>query len=229
MWHSRYDLDQPEKDIRIWRYFPAERFIAFLKSSNLYFRRADLFDDPLEGRTPVGTVKEIFDEPLPPEIACAVLYSRDKFRENAFVSCWHENQDENPFMWEKYAENHSGVAVYTTYDRFTNSLVCQENCVVARVRYLDMSSDKGSNDVCSQLLQKDIDYSHEKEVRAIHLTNLKSGLYSDLKNPNEGLFLSVPLPILMQGVIFGKNISESHSNLIRSELENFGLLNRLSA
>ena len=51
-------LSLPENiEAPLWRYMSIEKLESLLKEKALYFRRADLFEDPLEGKHSAATIK----------------------------------------------------------------------------------------------------------------------------------------------------------------------------
>ncbi len=68
-----------EDEVILLRYFTLVKFEKRIKDQSIYFCRADKFDDPLEGRTPTGTIREMYRS-SPPFVAGAVQMVRDMFR-----------------------------------------------------------------------------------------------------------------------------------------------------
>lgn len=120
-YHSQIE---PAADAVIWRFLDLRKFRDLLASEELYFRRADLFDDKSEG--------------LPPEVYARTVLGLDPYdikdqvslnhhlgsmaqgREAYFINCWHLFRDENLDMWEEYGEG--GVAVCSRYELLKSAL-----------------------------------------------------------------------------------------------------------
>jgi Protein of unknown function (DUF2971) len=201
---KRLDLDEPEDETILWRYFTLDKFRSMLNSSTLYLCRADKFDDPLEGITPGGTNKAIFEE-LPLVCAHTLIYFRNLFRGKMFVSCWHENSHESSTMWSAYGDKSNGVAVKTNAARLRQALIGSENCVVARVQYIDFNQDSGSNDTTKQMLQKRHEFSSEREIRIIHDVGMNGGNLAEVgqPDPRDGIAHAISLNCLIDEIVVG--------------------------
>lgn len=47
-------IELPDDADFLWKYMSFEKFVSLLGTKSLYFTRADKFEDPLEGFTPVN-------------------------------------------------------------------------------------------------------------------------------------------------------------------------------
>ena len=228
MYQHRPDLDQPKDEVVLWRYFTIVKFEKLIKDQSIYFCRADKFDDPLEGRTPRGTVREMYRS-SPQFVADAVHMVRDLFRGKTYVSCWREDQEESQAMWSSYAANATGVAVKTTVGRLKSSITAEESFVLARVRYLDFDSHPNVNDVHQQMLIKSLDFQAESEVRLIHLTDVLGGRLDVVMQPKIelGINLKTNLCDLVEEVVMGVNASESDLEIVKKGLIEINCLAKL--
>ncbi|WP_108325430.1 MULTISPECIES: DUF2971 domain-containing protein [unclassified Limnohabitans] len=228
MYQHRPDLDQPKDEVVLWRYFTLVKFEKLIKDQSIFFCRADKFDDPLEGRTPRGTVREMYRS-SPPFVAGAVQMVRDMFRGKTYVSCWREDQEESQAMWSSYAANATGVAVKTTVGRLKSSITAEESFVLARVRYLDFDSHPNVNDIHQQMLIKSLDFQGESEVRLIHLTDVAGGRLDEVMQPKTepGINLKTNLCDLMEEVVMGANASESDMKSVKRGLVEINCLAKL--
>lgn len=228
MYQHRPDLDQPKDEVVLWRYFTLLKFEKLINDRSIYFCRADKFDDPLEGRTPRGTVREMY-RTSPPFVASAVQMVRDMFRGKTYVSCWREDQEESQSMWTSYAANATGVAVKTTVGRLKSSITAEESFVLARVRYLDFDSHPNVNDVHQQMLIKSVDFQGESEVRLIHLTDVAGGRLDEVMQPKieTGINLKANLYDLIEEVVIGSRASESDIERVKRRLVGINCLAKL--
>lgn len=228
MYQHRPDLDQPKDEVVLWRYFTILKFEKLIKDQSIYFSRADKFDDPLEGRTPRGTVREMYRS-SPHFVAGSVHMVRDMFRGKTYVSCWREDQEESHAMWESYAANATGVALKTTVGRLKSSITAEESFVLARVRYLDFDSHPNVNDVHQQMLIKSLDFQGESEVRLIHLTDVTGGRLDVVMQPKIelGLNLKTNLYDLVEEVVMGANASVSDMEKVKKGLLEINCLTKL--
>jgi hypothetical protein len=225
MYQHRPDLDQPEDEVVLWRYFTLVKFEKLIKDQSIYFCRADKFDDPLEGRTPRGTVREMYRS-SPPFVAGAVQMVRDMFRGKTYVSCWREDKEESQAMWSSYAANATGVAVKTTVGRLKSSITSDVSFVLARVRYLDLESHPNVNDVHQQMLIKSLDFQGESEVRLIHLADVAGGRLDVVMQPKieAGMNLKTDLYDLIEEVVMGVNASKSDMERVKRGLAEINCL-----
>ena len=56
---SYYSQKEPNSDAVIWRFMDLRKFRDLMASEELYFRRADLFDDESEGLPPEQYVQRV--------------------------------------------------------------------------------------------------------------------------------------------------------------------------
>jgi Protein of unknown function (DUF2971) len=218
MLQRRPELDEPDDESVFWRYFPADRFESLIKSSMLYFGRADLYPDQYEGLTPIGTAEAIMSELG--QFGGQLIGFRNIFRGRMFVSCWHENTHENSKMWREYAKDGTGVAVKTTAKKVRDSLTFGQSVVFGRVRYIDFKSNPGENDIHQQHLLKDHSFAFEKEARIIYFAGVNGGLASKVAAPcpQSGLKFKISLPKLLGEVVFGSEMAEKREQKIRNLL-----------
>src|SRR6188474_1595934 len=108
------DLDAP-----VWRFMPLRFFEDLIRTRQLYFARADRFDDKEEGLPPEAYVHALglnrFD--------LNDIHERDHHlggiacgRRNMYLSCWYLFGEETASMWTRFAPD-GGVAVCSTYSR----------------------------------------------------------------------------------------------------------------
>jgi len=108
----------------IWRFLDLRKFRDLMANQEIYFRRADLFDDPSEGLPPEQYVRRVLGlDPYDIKDQVALnnhLGSLDQSREMHFITCWHLYRKEDLAIWEQYG--HDGVAVTSTYGLLKESL-----------------------------------------------------------------------------------------------------------
>lgn len=124
------------EDRTIWRYFDILKFIDFI-SGNLYFSRADKFQDKFEGRYPKKVVEQyeaIFkynpfkegEEYFNSVEKSGNLFMKQirkaelKHKECIAISCWHLNEYESAAMWNIYSKSGYGIAVKTKVSKVKN-------------------------------------------------------------------------------------------------------------
>ena len=140
----------------LWRYFDLPKFLATLQQRALYFSRADLLGDPMEGsftraraaereallaNPPKGRTREGLE---------AVFNHNSRFdartRLAVYVNCWHLGDHESMAMWQGYGGGAYGVAIRSTFGRLDAALAERfggshgKDIFLGRVRYLDYLS-----------------------------------------------------------------------------------------
>ena len=140
-----------------------------MANQELYFRRADLFDDQSEGLPRERYVRRVLRLD-PYDIKDQVALSNHlgflaQNREMYFITCWHLFREESLAIWEQYG--HDGVAVISRYGLLRESLASiPDETYIGLVQY-------GSAHLTDQfnamefITTKQEKYSMEREVRAI--------------------------------------------------------------
>lgn len=196
------EIELPSDDVRLWRYMDVGRFLALLRTSELYFARRCELDDKWEGCLPAALASQFSGSDLPGarEMRAAMLARFDKDIDRWVVSCWHENDQESVAMWSLYTTGQEGVAIQTTAGLLKAHMMSAALPVIriGRVQYIDHDCDSTpfnfpGNGV--QLLCKRRSYSHEREVRAL--------FYDQSQDPTTGRGVGVPvvLPRLIEKIV----------------------------
>lgn len=112
-----YSQKEPVADAVIWRFMDLRKFRDLMASEELYFRRADLFDDETEGLPPEQYVQRVLGlDPWDIHDRTKLndhLGSLAQRREMHYITCWHLYRNETLAMWEGYG--HDGVAIVSQY------------------------------------------------------------------------------------------------------------------
>jgi hypothetical protein len=186
--HPVFDADvQPGATVR--RYFDLPKFLALLQSKSLYFTRANLLGDPLEGsftrareadrqrllaNPPDGKTREyllrVFEHN-------ASVFAEDRWC--TYISCWHLGDHESMAMWRGYGGGSYGIAVRSTFGTLDAVLpptagdFPMSNIYLGRVRYVDHSSEttrlQEEANSYAPFVCKSLAYQHEAEVRAVFM------------------------------------------------------------
>ena len=122
--HPSIDRDV-SPDAVLWRYMDFPKFVSMLKERALWFSRADLLGDPLEGS--FTQAREIERQQIleNPPAGRTRKDLEDIFRHNArvtsesrlkvYINCWHRGSHESMALWQGYGGGPYGVAVRTTF------------------------------------------------------------------------------------------------------------------
>jgi hypothetical protein len=99
-----YSQKEPAADAVIWRFMDLRKFRDLMSSEELYFRRADLFDDETEGLPHEQYVQRLLGlDPWDIHDNSDLnnhLGSLAQSREMYYISCWHLFRSETLAMWE---------------------------------------------------------------------------------------------------------------------------------
>jgi hypothetical protein len=158
---------QPETgDVYVWRYLDLARLVSIVANKKLNLPRVDKLGDEFEGSVTRG-VMERFAQQYPDGDHVAAL---KQFRQETWVSCWHENESESEAMWRLYCQPHDGVALRTTYQRLDDSL--PDAMFLGQVTYVDY---EGTGIVPTlevlngfgPMMHKRTAFAHEREIRKV--------------------------------------------------------------
>ncbi|HSB56446.1 MAG TPA: DUF2971 domain-containing protein [Nitrosopumilaceae archaeon] len=172
-------------DAKIWRFIDIEQFWSLLERESLPFARVTTFDDPYEGTLPEYNEKlgesvysefkdkfkdkEQFENFLKQRIPTMKnLYN--ELRKITLVNCWHLNEHESALMWKSYTDNHTGIAIQSTYrklsDSFKNNV--SDTVWIGKVAYSDFRSKwMNESNAYYAFVTKRISFESESELRAV--------------------------------------------------------------
>lgn len=175
----------------IWRYMDLSKFIDLLSKRELFFTRADNFQDPFEGattQTDFLSRKQLLQNLTPGQKPGRIYYEGEwvtiesldgndqerffkKIREIFFINCWHLNTTESEAMWKLYLKSGEGIAIQTTIDSIKENIGSpfDENIEVDEVNYIDYENDEMATEhgYTRVFFHKRDHFAHEKEFRLI--------------------------------------------------------------
>lgn len=166
-----YKIPPPSQTL--WRYMDSWKFESMLRSSSLYFRRADKLADEGEGRLSraavYGTSKSeiAFNETY--KIARDYkqhLAAHEITRSCMFVNCWNIAGREKQRMWREYTTGPNSVVV-TTSMKALQCAVAQQQIVISRVKYIFQSTPRIEFSHTTPFFYKDTFFSFENELRLL--------------------------------------------------------------
>jgi hypothetical protein len=164
-----YSQKEPRSDTVIWRFLDLRKFRDLMATQELYFRRADLFDDQSEGVPPEQYIRGVLGL-TPYDIKDEValnnhLGSLAQDREMHFISCWYLFRKEDLAIWEQYGSD--GVAVTSKYSLLKECLATiPDNTHIGLIQYGTAHLTDRFN-VMEFITTKQEKYAAECEVRAI--------------------------------------------------------------
>src|ERR1039457_1925113 len=119
-----YSQKEAPSDAVIWRFMDVRKLRDLMANQQLYFRRADLYDDQSEGLPREQYVRRVLGlDPYDIKDQVALnnhLGSLAQSREMHFITCWQLFRKEDLAIWEQYG--HNGVAVTSRYGLLKESL-----------------------------------------------------------------------------------------------------------
>ncbi len=217
-------VDPKDNKLKLWRYIQRDKLFLLLKSSNLYFCRADYFqkEDIFEGTYPK----------LEYEYQCRRDDGKETSRrlyeiasKDTFISCWHLSEYESLAMWKLYAKDEKGIAIQTNLADFKDSFENSDRSIFAgKVDYIDYETDtfykeSGHNyfamNLFSLFIHKRKIYSYENEYRAI----CKDPKGSEMN----GVFIKVNLYKLIHQIYLSPYAMENEYMEIKNEINELGI------
>jgi hypothetical protein len=159
-------LEPSDQDVVTWRFMNMRKFADLMNTSELYFCRADLFNDESEGLPPenyfpfpgIHPLDVLDRRKIDDSLGCLA-----QFREAFYVNCWHLFRRETWAMWEEYGED--GVAICSQYRRLKSALnAMDDRAYLGLVRY--GSRHMTGWNLFRFITTKRLKYASEMEVRA---------------------------------------------------------------
>ncbi|HEY3345702.1 MAG TPA: hypothetical protein VGJ97_12280 [Anaerolineaceae bacterium] len=127
--HSNIKFIPVWVDAPLWRYMSKEKLLSLLNENALYFRRADLFADPLEGTHSKPTLSNrpvFFAGATDSWLNKTMPLLDERARKCVYVNCWHNNYTESFYMWEQYTRKNKGIAIKSSLNRIRWSILDAE-------------------------------------------------------------------------------------------------------
>ena len=147
---------------------------------------------------------------------------RHNLRRAILVNCWHENEGESAAMWGVYGDG--GIAIKTTVGAMIEGFqFSDDEIVIGRVKYIDYTRDPMPSGVYPPFLHKRKSFEHEREVRAIILSD-----FDLIDSPYvTGKYQGVDLDALVQEIIVAPFQPDWFAELVASVSNKYGLKNKV--
>jgi len=219
-------LKQPEDgNVKIWRYMNFTKFLSLLDTRSLHFSRVDRFDDPFEGSYPKKNISSRetefkslsnFQQESAKESSREIMM---EWRKYVAVNCWHENEYESAAMWNLYLKSEEGIAIQSTFNSLSKSIIDEEDILIGRVNYIDYENEYiDPESIIEPYIHKRKSFVHEREIRALVFKVPSEGKpFSD-----EGKKISVDVGILVQKIFIAPNSPIWFLELVKSAVKKFG-------
>jgi hypothetical protein len=162
-------LVTPPDDTVLWRYMDFARFAQLLENRQLWFARADQFDDPLEGTLTDGEIRfeQTTDSGQPQFRDAKSDPLAQMMRRSSYVNCWRMGSSESLAMWDLYGKGSGIVAITTTVGSLKQQFSGYPRQVfMAQIRYVEWNAPNTLAGMLDLITRKDISYAHEAEMRA---------------------------------------------------------------
>lgn len=241
----------PSEEAKIWRYLDFTQLVSILERESLWFNRADLFKDPLEGscsRASVNTRRKRYETTeIPPEIIEETLPEMAKLsRKSSYLNCWHLNSRESMAMWESYSIEGRGIAIQSKVARIKKGLrekggyINREDTPVPNeaprkkiftlgaVRYIDYDKQLiPEGNLYAPLFHKRLSFKHEQEFRVAtslfskFLGEEEINLEKDIELP-VGMHIKVDLETMIENIYISPTSTNWFCELVKKIVERYG-------
>lgn len=244
--HKDKEYKIPDPSTRLWKFMDLSKFLSLIQKSELYFRRADCFEDPYEGAkgirkketewdnaykkflveavksTKQFTGKEVSDEEAHNQslkLLNKLKEGSKKIRTKSFVCCWHANEYESEAMWNLYtSDSKQGIAIQTTYNKLYLALDRDPDIYTGHVNYIDFHKQFASFN--NSLFYKRYSFAHEQEVRSI--------IHDfDISEQTTGIYKSINLDYLIENIYVSPTSPPWFYEVVDNILNQYGIKKQL--
>lgn len=226
--------NQPDDNVKIWRYMDFTKFMSLIESSKLFFSSGNNFEDPFEG---VGTLEfiKLRTKALQDYLAKHPEHENGirqmelilKFLPNhVAITCWHENEFQSAAMWKLYLSTNEGIAIQTTYGRLKESITDRLKIQFGRVKYKDIQEDLNADDTLNvpfllPFAYKRKSFEHEKEIRGLYWEERKD--YRGHENGiSPGIGFDVDLKVLIEKIYIAPTAPVWFGDLVTKCFKKYG-------
>ena len=226
MYKEHPEFISPASGANLWRYMDFTKFVSLLDTSSLFFAKSSILGDPFEGAySKVNAALRPALYPGSSESQLQILKEGlEVLRKSKFISCWHEADHESAAMWNLYSGLKNGVAIKTNFQSFAQSFKDEKDIHIGRVKYVDY--DKTfipEAKIFVPSLRKRKHFEHEHEVRAICRGLMQVAPRAITDMPVDGIYISVDLDLLVQGIVIAPYSDEWFTQLVKSVAGRYGL------
>lgn len=212
------------------------KFISLLDTRQLFFARADKFDDPFEGSWPKANVqarqdwskyvidrhKEVYTKEI------KRIGERNKeWRRFIAMNCWHANEHESAAMWKIYLKSDEGIAIQSTYKLLKESIIDEEVIYMGQVKYIDYETEViQDGNILTPFVHKRKSFEYENEIRGLLIKwpKLVNGILEWNKETirNGGIPIKVDVEKLIQKIHISPNAQPWFADLVESIIKKYG-------
>lgn len=230
MYKEHKDCKIPDNsDQKLWRYMNYFKFKHFLRKSALYFSRTDKFKDNFEGTFPEKTDKEFRDHHFfknnKPQFFDVLQKKRDLLKKFHFISCWNISDYESEQLWKEYLPNTEGVAIQTTVEKLTQSIIDPTDVYFGIVDYVNFEEAIIPIDnIFWPYLHKKTKFEFEHEIRGI-VSDIEDESISEWPKEHiqNGFLIKTDIEKLIESIVFSPNSSLIFQRQIQGYLNHYNL------
>ncbi len=117
---------EPDENITLWRYMSFSSLCEILMNNHIPLISVRNFSDKSEG----AILKQILSK-LPNTYQDSIQYAMQKYYETTYISSWHNAQNENAAMWDRYTYGGEGVAIKTNAELLLNCISAIETNLIS--------------------------------------------------------------------------------------------------
>lgn len=223
-------------DAPLSRYTSFDRLSDLLENRSLYFRRADLYKDSLEGTMSRSTLLQrpsFFEGATDHWIYETMPLIDGQTRKCVYVNCWHNSESESLQMWENYTIKNKGVMIKSSLNKIRMSIIdTQTEFLINPVQYINY--EKGHiSDTNSfyAFFHKDKSFEYEREVRFALIKNFKKiGTKNfDKLNLKKGILVLVNIDTLIEKIIISPYARDELVKKTSNLLKKYNLADKLES
>lgn len=215
------NLATPPDDTVLWKYLDFAKFVSILETKSLWFSRANLFEDPLEGTYTDAELEHWRNLLAGENFHGSMMDGSDLITSVTYVDCWRQGDSESLAMWDLYGKGSGIVAIKTTVGSLKAQYAAFDGTIyLAKVNYVDWNSATWSTNAFEMLARKEASYGHESEVRAM-ITEF--GHVAQTPNRVPGIALPIDPSALISEVIVGPREKGWVLSLVQKTVERYGL------
>jgi len=200
MFQVHPEFEQPEDSAILWRYVDLARYADLLLKKQLFFSRADRFEDPFEGRMSKTSINESLDDIDKIE----EVKRQNEKRTEITISSWHHNNSESYAMWKIYAKGSYGIALQTTLADLKRSFDATDKPIyIGKINYYDDNAQpiRVHNNSFIPFLRKRMIYKYENEVRCCYILSPYAEQFEwQQQDDYNGVFIDVDLNAMIERV-----------------------------
>ena len=222
------------EQVTLWRYLDSFKFRWLATEQRMFMPSAANLGDPLEGTHPPGQDdwwRSLAESARSDQERETIEHNRQllirfaaAFRTRYYVSCWHMNDGENPWMWENYTISAEAVAVRTNFARLRR--VLKPYVGIGMVRYIDYSIDRlPTLNMFEYITHKNKLFIEEAELRAVAMHPVIDGLDQQhfrehhFQSENDPAVLVYAPPVDLQELVEAVVLHPNASQAFRAEIE----------